>query len=97
MSLQFWGSRIEVRGNATNGMSLTWELDGSARTPDANGAVTESANVVGQPLGQGLLGVFSGLDSSKMHTLLMTTKLDLPSGVTALEGAVVTVGTGVAG
>ncbi|KAF8600843.1 hypothetical protein BDV93DRAFT_525112 [Ceratobasidium sp. AG-I] len=97
ISLQFWGSRIEVRGNVTNGMSLTWEIDGSARTPDANGAVTESANAVGQPLGQGLLGVFSGLDSSKMHTLLMMTKADLPSAVMAFEGAVVTVGTRVAG
>lgn len=97
MSLQFWGSRIEVRGNVTGGMSLAWELDGSSRTPDANGAVTESANAVGEPLGSGLLGVFSGLDSNTVHNLQITTKRDLPSAVVAFEGVVVTVGTGVAG
>jgi hypothetical protein len=97
MGLTFWGSRIEVRGNATGGMELAWELDGSTRTPDAGAVSAESSNVVGERLGDGLLGVFGGLDSGKMHTLKMTTRPGLASAVMAFEGAVVTVGTGVAG
>ncbi|KAG8705327.1 hypothetical protein FRC09_003027 [Ceratobasidium sp. 395] len=97
MDLSFWGSRIEVRGNATGGMEVSWELDGNAKTPDPNAASAESPNAIGEKLGNGLLAVFGGLDSTKNHTLRMITRPTLPSAVMAFEGAVVTVGTGVAG
>ncbi|KAG9094755.1 hypothetical protein FRC06_010511 [Ceratobasidium sp. 370] len=97
MELSFWGSRIEVRGNATGGMELAWELDGSSRTPDMGATSLERPDAIGEKLGNGLLGVFGGLDSGKMHTLRMITRPGLPSAVMAFEGAVVTVGTGVAG
>jgi hypothetical protein len=97
MDLQFWGSRIEVRGNLTGGMVLAWELDGASQTLSSEQASKEGSNVVGEPLGSGLLAVFDGLDSTKAHKLRITTKPSLPSAVVAFEGAVVTVGTGVAG
>ncbi|KAG9104965.1 hypothetical protein FRC07_009673, partial [Ceratobasidium sp. 392] len=97
MELKFYGSRIEVRGNATGGMEVSWELDGTSSTPEAGATSTESSNAIGERLGNGLLGVFGGLDPGKMHTLKMITRPTLPSAVMGFEGAVVTVGTGVAG
>jgi len=97
MELNFWGSRIEVRGNATGGMELAWELDGSVKTPDVGATIAESPDAIGEKLGNGLLGVFGGLDPGQMHTLKIITRPRLPSAVMAFEGAVVTVGTGVAG
>ncbi|KAG8745047.1 hypothetical protein FRC10_009021 [Ceratobasidium sp. 414] len=97
MELSFWGSRIEVRGNATGGMELAWELDGNAKTPDVGATTTERPGAIGEKLGSGFLGVFGGLDSGKMHTLRIITRPGLPSAVMAFEGAVVTVGTGVVG
>ncbi|KAG8678047.1 hypothetical protein FRC08_018100 [Ceratobasidium sp. 394] len=97
MELSFWGSRIEVRGNATGGMDLAWELDGSAKTPDVGAMSSESPDAIGEKLGNGLLGVFGGLESGKMHTLKIITRPGLPSAVMAFEGVVVTVGTGVTG
>ncbi|QRV80270.1 dUTPase domain-containing protein [Ceratobasidium sp. AG-Ba] len=97
MELKFWGSRIELAGVLTGGMELTWELDGSSRSPDSGATSLESDDSVGQKLGGGLLGVFSGLDSSHEHTLRFTAKPSLSSAMLAFEGAIVTVGTGVVG
>lgn len=97
MELQFWGSRIELRGNMTGGMSLEWELDGASRAADAQSVSKEGSTIVGEPLGSGVLAVFEGLDSTKAHSIRMITRPTLPSGVLAFEGALVTVGTGVTG
>ncbi|KAH7338962.1 hypothetical protein B0J17DRAFT_397974 [Rhizoctonia solani] len=97
MSLNFWGSRIEVRGRLVGGMSLDWELDGSGRSPNGEQVSKEGSTVVGEPLDPEVLAVFEGLDSSKEHTLKFTTRSSLPSAVATFKGAVVTVGTGITG
>ncbi|CAE6465157.1 unnamed protein product [Rhizoctonia solani] len=97
MSLNFWGSRIEVRGRLIGGMSLDWELDGSGRSPNGEQVSKEGSTVVGEPLDPEILAVFEGLDSSKEHTLKFTTRSSLPSAVATFKGAVVTVGTGITG
>ncbi|CAE7088563.1 unnamed protein product [Rhizoctonia solani] len=97
MSLNFWGSRIEVRGRLSGGMNLEWELDGSSRSPNGEQVSKEGDTVVGEPLDPEVLAVFEGLDSSKEHTLKLTTRSSLPSAVVTFKGAVVTVGTGITG
>ncbi|CEL63079.1 hypothetical protein RSOLAG1IB_10703 [Rhizoctonia solani AG-1 IB] len=97
MSLNFWGSRIELRGRLVGGMSLDWELDGSSQSPNGEQTSREGSIIVGEPLDPELLAVFEGLDSSKAHTLKFTTRPTLPSATMSFRGAVVTVGTGVTG
>ncbi|KAJ1302785.1 hypothetical protein OPQ81_003092 [Rhizoctonia solani] len=97
MSLNFWGSRIEIRGTLTGGMELGWELDGSSRSPNGEQVSKEGSTVVGQPLDPEILAVFEGLDSNKAHTLKLTTRPTLPSAVVNFKGVVVTVGTGITG
>ncbi|CAE6442783.1 hypothetical protein ACGC1H_007582 [Rhizoctonia solani] len=97
MSLNFWGSRIEVRGRLSGGMSLDWELDGSGRLPNGEQVSKEGSIVVGEPLDPEVLAVFEGLDSSKEHTLKLTTRSNLPGAIVTFKGAVVTVGTGIIG
>ncbi|CAE6406994.1 unnamed protein product [Rhizoctonia solani] len=97
MSLNFWGSRIELRGRLIGGMSLDWELDGSSQSPNGEQVSKEGSVTVGEPLDPELLAVFEGLDSSKVHTLKFTTRASLPSASMSFKGAVVTVGTGITG
>ncbi|CAE6451589.1 unnamed protein product [Rhizoctonia solani] len=97
MSLNFWGSRIEVRGRLSGGMSLDWELDGSGRSPNGEQTSKEGSIIVGEPIDPEVMAVFEGLDSSKEHTLKFTTRSSLPSAIVTFKGAVVTVGTGITG
>lgn len=78
-------------------MDLAWELDGSSRSPDSGATSLQNEGAVGEKLAGGLLGVFGGLDASREHTLRFTTKAGQSSAVAAFQGAVVTVGSGVAG